>query len=87
MFEEVEVKQHYFLVTNLDSNESYTKLLKIEPRTIFNLKEMKEIKNDEEMVKNNIIRVKNFFFDLLYNYHKLVKTDFDEGTTENTEKI
>jgi len=87
MFEEVEVKQHYFLITNLDSNESYTKLLKIEPRTIFNLKEMKEIKNDEEMVKNNIIRVKNFFFSLLYNYHKLVKTDFDEGTTENTEKI
>ena len=85
--EEVEVKQHYFLITNLDSNESYTKLLKIEPRTIFNLKEMKEIKNDEEMVKNNIIRVKNFFFSLLYNYHKLVKTDFDEGTTENTEKI
>ena len=85
--EEVEVKQHYFLITTLDSNESYTKLLKIEPKTNFNLKEMKEIKNEEEMVKNNIIRVKNFFFSLLYNYHKLVKTDFDEGTTENTEKI
>ena len=86
-FEEVEVKQHYFLITNLDSNESYTNLLKIEAKNNFNLKEMKEIKNDEEMVKNNIIRVKNFFFSLLYNYHKLIKTDFDEGTTENTEKI
>ena len=85
--EEIEVKQHYFLITNLDSNESYTKLLKIEAKNNFNLKEMKEIKNDEEMVKNNIIRVKNFFFSLLYNYNKLVKTDFDEGTTENTEKI
>ena len=84
---EIEVKQHYFLITNLDSNESYTKLLKIEAKNNFNLKEMKEIKNDEEMVKNNIIRVKNFFFSLLYNYNKLVKTDFDEGTTENTEKI
>ena len=83
----IEVKQHYFLITNLDSNESYTKLLKIEAKNNFNLKEMKEIKNDEEMVKNNIIRVKNFFFSLLYNYNKLVKTDFDEGTTENTEKI
>ena len=80
-------KQHYFLLTHLDTNESYTKLLKIEPKINFKLKEIKEIKNDEEMVKNNIIRVKNFFFDLLYNYHKLVKTDFDEGTTENTEKI
>ena len=39
------------------------------------------------MMKNNIIKVKNFFFSLLYNYHKLVKTDFDEGTTDNTEKI
>ena len=87
MVEEIEVKQHYFLITNLDSNESYTKLLKIEEKKNFILKEMKEIKNDEEMVKNNIIRVKNFFFSLLYNYHKLVKTDFDEGTTENTEKI
>lgn len=87
MVEEIEVKQHYFLITNLDSNESYTKLLKIEEKKNFTLKEMKEIKNDEEMVKNNIIRVKNFFFSLLYNYHKLVKTDFDEGTTENTEKI
>ena len=85
--EEIEVKQHYFLITNLDSNESYTKLLKIEEKQNFTLKEMKEIKNDKEMVKNNIIRVKNFFFSLLYNYHKLVKTDFDEGTTENTEKI
>ena len=83
----IEVKQHYFLITNLDSNESYTKLLKIEEKKNFTLKEMKEIKNDEEMVKNNIIRVKNFFFSLLYNYNKLVKTDFDEGTTENTEKI
>ena len=87
MVEKIEVKQHYFLITNLDSNESYTKLLKIEEKKNFTLKEMKEIKNDEEMVKNNIIRVKNFFFSLLYNYHKLVKTDFDEGTTENTEKI
>ena len=85
--EDNQVKQHYFLITNLDSNDSYTKLLKIEPKTNFNLKELKEIKNEEEMNKNNIIRVKNFFFNLLYNYHKLVKTDFDEGTTENTEKI
>ena len=82
-----DVKQHYFLLTNLDSNESYTKLLKIPAKTNFYIKEMKEIKNDEEMVQNNIIRVKNFFFSLLYNYNELVKTDFEEGKTENTEKI
>ena len=85
--EKVEVKQHYFLVTRLDSNESYTKLLNISKKPNFKIEEMKETKNDEDMVKNNIIRVKNFFFSLLFNYHKLVKTDFDEGTTENTKTI
>ena len=39
-----DVKQHYFLLTNLDSNESYTKLLKIPAKTNFYIKEMKEIK-------------------------------------------
>ena len=82
--EDHQVKQHYFLITNLDSNESYTQLLKIEPKTNFNLKELKEIKNEEEAIKNNIIRVKNFFFSLLYNYHKLIKADFDKRTIDNS---
>ena len=84
---EVEAKQHYFLITNIDSNESYKKLLTIEPKTVFSIKELKVLNDEESINKNNIIKVKNFFFSLLYNYHKLVKTDFDEGTTENTEKI
>ena len=78
---------HYFLLTNLDSNEKYKKLLNIEQEKYFSLKELKEQPDEESITKNNIIKVKNFFFSLLYNYHKLVKTDFDEGTTENTEKI
>ena len=85
--EKDEVKQHYFLFTKLDSNKTYTKLLDISPKPNFFIKELELIKNDEEMTQNNIIRVKNFFFSLLFNYHKLVKTDFDVGTTENTEKI
>ena len=78
---------HYFLLTNLDTNEKYKKLLDIEQKSYFSLKELKEQTDEESITKNNIIKVKNFFFSLLYNYHKLVKTDFDEGTTENTEKI
>ena len=78
---------HYFLLTNLDSNEKYKQLLEIEPKNYFSLNELKEPKDEASITKNNIIKVKNFFFSLLYNYHKLVKTDFDEGTTENTEKI
>jgi len=84
---EIEAKQHYFLITNIDSNESYKKLLTIEPKTVFAIKELKVLNDEESINKNNIIKVKNFFFSLLYNYHKLVKTDFDEGTTENTVKI
>ena len=82
------VKVHYFLLTTLLTNERYKELFNIEQKTVnFSIKELKTIQNDEEMTKNNIIKVKNFFCSLLYNYNKLVKTDFDEGTTENTEKI
>jgi hypothetical protein len=38
-------------------------------------------------MKNNIIKVKNFFSSLLYNNNKLVKTDFGEGKTKNTKTI
>ena len=52
----------------------------------FSIKEL-TADNEENIQKNNIIKVKNFLCSLLYNYNKLVKTDFDEGTTENTESI
>ena len=83
------VVQHYFLFTNLITNERYNKLMDIVQETPnFSIKEL-EINNpnEESIMKNNIIKVKNFFCSLLYNYDKLVKTDFDEGTTENTVKI
>ena len=82
------VKVHYFLLTTLLTNDRYKELFNIEQNTInFSLKELKTVITDEQITKNNIIKVKNFFCSLLYNYNKLVKTDFDEGTTENTEKI
>ena len=77
----------YYLITSLDSSEKYKKLLEIERKKYFSLAELKELKDEKSITQNNIIKVKNFFFRLLCNYHKLVKTDFDEGTTENTEKI
>ena len=81
-------KLHYFLLTTLLTNDRYKNLFSIEQKTAnFSIKELKTTNTDEEITKNNIIKVKNFFCSLLYNYNKLVKTDFDEGTTENTEKI
>ena len=79
---------HYFLFTELLTNQQYKKLMNIEQKTsYFSIKELKTTPNEESEIKNNIIKVKNFFCSLLYNYNKLVKTDFDEGTTENTIKI
>ena len=81
-------KLHYFLLTTLLTNDRYKNLFSIEQKTAnFSIKELKTTNTEEEITKNNIIKVKNFFCSLLYNYNKLVKTDFDEGTTENTEKI
>ena len=80
-------KVHYFLLASLDANDKYKKLFSIQQRSIYTIKELKDEQSEEAITKNNIIKVKNFFFSLLYNYHKLIKTDFDEGTTESTEKI
>ena len=81
-------KVHYFLLTKLLSNDKYKKLFAIDQKTAnFSINELKSTPNEEAVMENNIIKVKNFFCSLLYNYNKLVKTDFDEGTTVNTEKI
>ena len=78
---------HYFLLASLLTNKKYDSLMHINQETTsFSIKELKP-DNDENIMKNNIIKVKNFFCSLLYNYNKLVKTDFDEGTTEDTVKI
>ena len=82
------VKLHYFLITKLLTNERYKELFSIEQKTAsYSKKELKSIQNKEELNQNNIIKVKNFFCSLLYNYNKLILTDFDEGTTDNTESI
>jgi len=66
-------------------NENYTKLFDIQQETPnFSIKELKTTPNEEAITQNNIIKVKNFFCSLLYNYFKLIKTDFDEGKTGNT---
>ena len=78
----------YFLMTELITNKRYEKLLSIEQIVPhFCIKESKEATTEEAKTKNNIIKVKNFFCSLLYNYNKLIKTDFDEGTTGNTISI
>jgi len=80
----------YFLFTDLLVNDKYKKLFEFQQiRPNFTIKELKatQTENEIDKQKNNIIKVKNFISSLLYNYRSLVKTDFDEGTTQNTIKI
>ena len=75
---------NYYLVTDFIYNKKYKYLFSLDQKTPhFSLKELKDIKNDEENIQNNIIKIKNYLNTLLYNYRTLVKTDFEEGTTIN----
>ena len=78
---------HFFLISDLLTNQKYTKLFNITQETAsFTLKELPKTE-DENNKKNNIIKVKNFLCSLLNNYRTLVKTDFIENTTYNTLSI
>ena len=82
------LKLHYFLITSFLYNEKYKNLFEIEQNNPnFTLKELNSTPDEESNMKNNIIKVKNFFSSLLYNNNKLVKTDFGEGKTKNTKTI
>ena len=86
--EQSEPKLHYFLIESIKYNDKYKKLFSIEQKTsCFTLKELKNISDKNSITKNNIIRVKNLFCSLLYNYNYLLKTDFNEGKFNKTEEI
>ena len=81
-------KIYYFLFTSLLKNDDYNKLFEIkQPTKSYSIKEIKDLSTEENITKNNIIKVKNFICSLLYNFDKLVKTNFEPGTIESTEKI
>ena len=78
----------YFLLSDIIFNEKYTEIYNIqqEPK-YFNLPELKNVGTKEEIMKNNVIKVKNFFSIILYNYRMLVKTDFEDRKIVNTISI
>ena len=82
------IKKFYFLFMSLLTNNDYKQLFEIsQPTKSFSIKELKDLSNESNITKNNIIKVKNFICNLLYNFDKLVKTNFEPGTIESTEKI
>ena len=88
-FENVRKKTNYFLITSLIANDKYKELfnLQLDKNPNYTIKELKKTDNESDIKKNNIIKVKNFFSSLLYNYRKLIITDFEQGTMSNTKDI
>ena len=79
---------NYYLFTDLLVNEKYKKLFFLkQERSNFYIKELKKIQNEKDKQENNIIRAKNCLSGILFNYHSLIKTHFEEGATKNTIKI
>ena len=88
-FEYVRKKTNYYLLTSLIANDKYKDIfnLQLAQKPNFTIKELKKTDNESDIEKNNIIKVKNFFSSLLYNYRKLIITDFEQGSISNTKDI
>ena len=81
-------KLYFFLDSELIFNDKYKNLFTMKKNTfIYENEELKSAKNEEEILKNDVIRVKNYFSYLLCNYRKIKKTDFDHLKIFNTENI
>ena len=79
---------NYFLISDLLTNQKYKNIFSInQEKASFTLPELPSTESEEDNRKNNVIKVKNFICNLLNNYRTLVKTDFIEGTTNNTMSI
>ena len=74
----------YFLITDFIYCKKYDKIFNEKKRKLyFSLDELKEIENYEQQIENNKIKIKNFFFALLYNYPKLSKNNISLGNISN----
>ena len=73
---------NYFIYIDLINNKKYDNIFKIKKKnntkSYFNLEELKVIETIEEKEQNQIIKIKNFFFALLYNYPIISKTEFNK---------
>ena len=88
--EQKEKKKNFFLLYEVLFNEQFSKLMKIQrekSRPNFTLPELKEIKTDEDILNNNLIKIQNYFSKLLYNYRILNHLDFSPETTNDTISI
>ena len=75
-------KIHYYLFTKLKVNKKYEKLINIESREYFDIKNKKESKEKDDM-----IQIKNKLCYLLNKYKPLEISDFDENSIDSIQSI
>ena len=74
----------YFLLTKFIYNDNFKKIENLKKEFhYFTIKELEDINSQENINKNNIIKVKNFFCSLLYYYPTLLKENFSKKNMEN----
>ena len=80
---------NFYLISDLLTNQKYKNIFFNinQEKASFTLQELPSTESEEDNRKNNVIKVKNFICTLLNNYRTLVKTDFIEGSTNNTDSI
>ena len=68
--------QKYFLITNLLINEKNLNIFDLQSKeNFFKIKELKQIETNEDIEKNNIIKIKNSICAILYNYLSINNLD------------
>ena len=80
---------NFFLFTKKIVNDKYQFLFSLDSSLYknFHIKEIEEPKTPDEINKNIVIKVKNYISNSLYNYKLLEKTDFEEGSINDTFSI
>ena len=81
-------KLYFFLDTELIFNDTYKNLFEMKQKNEnFKLNELKSILNEEDISKNNIIKVKNYLSTILCNYYQIKETNFSMQKPLNTTEI
>ena len=78
-----------YLIINSIHNKAFDKMfnLKDYKDIHFKLKELKKGETEEDEKLNTIIKIKNFFYMFLYNYHQIFQNDFKPGTVKSIENV
>ena len=82
--------KNYFLEYQIIYNQQFNNLMNIEHKKSqpnLTIPEIKNLKSDENIMKNNLIKIQNFLCKLLYNYRTLNISDFSDKNNLDTINI